>query len=177
MLSILISHPFMMIYITVSFFLTVLFYIAPDFVSSYLVMQGNLNPGTFIGTMVHKNYGHFFGNLLILVPVWIYSDNVLGIGITVILVVMNMMITGLFVLCFDGCCCGASGINHMLLGIMAIMGNWGLFIFSGFIIISEFKVIGSNDNTAHGVHISWQIAGTLMAVFYCVFKGLVIGGR
>jgi len=170
MFSLIKLHSFMVIYISMSFVLTFLFYAIPEFINEHFIIQRKINLGTIFGTMVHKNYGHFFGNLLILVPLWIYSDKVLGNGFTLLLVLMNMLITGVLVFLFDGYCCGASGINHMLLGIMAIMGNPLVFIFAGCMLFFELQMIKENDYTAHGVHIGWQIAGTVMAVLYCIFR-------
>lgn len=164
MTNFLMAHPIMTVYVAISFIFTVLFYIAPDFVEDHLVIQDKFDFGTFVGTMTHKNFGHFFGNLLILVPMWSYSDNVIGIKWTALLVLANMLSTGFVVLFTKGCCCGASGVNHMLLGLMSIMGCWALFILSAAMLISEFKIIGSNDQVAHGVHITWQIIGTVIGI-------------
>jgi len=172
MTNILLAHPIMTIYVVVSFILTVLFYIAPYFVQDHLVIQGQFDLGTLFGTMVHKNFGHFFGNLLILIPMWIYSDKVNGVAFTAIIVMVNMLLTGLVVLFTDGCCCGASGINHMLLGLMSIMGSWALLILSGIMLISEFKILGKNDEVAHGVHIVWQILGIILGIVMSVVAGV-----
>lgn len=172
MMNVLIAHPVMALYIVISFFLTTFFYIAPEFVSDNLTIQGELTAGTFIGTMIHKNYGHFFGNLLILIPIWIYSDKILGVGMTSMIVAANMVCTGIVVLIKGGSYCGASGINHMLLGVMGILGSYLLLIFSGVILFSEFRFIGSNDQVAHGVHILWQIIGVAGAVIFCIGLGI-----
>lgn len=174
MVGLIVAHPVMTVYLTASFVLTVMNYIVPEFVDDYIVIQGTFTPGTFLGTMVHVDFKHFFGNFIMLIPIWIYSDRVNGIGFTTLVIVLNMVITGIFVLIKDDCCCGASGISFMLLGLMAIIGRWWLLIIAVIMFFTECNLVKDRDNVGHVAHIVWQLIGSGFAVIICLFKGLSI---
>ena len=87
------AHPVLAITVVLGFIATCLTYIATDFVSDNMVISGDLTAGTFLGTFTHMNWGHYLGNMLFLIPVWIYADNKVGKVFVVSIVLANMTIT------------------------------------------------------------------------------------
>ena len=71
-MSILINHPALTVVLILSFLTTVLIYLAPCFVCNNLVVSDEFNLGTFCGTLTHKNWAHWCGNIILLLPFWIY---------------------------------------------------------------------------------------------------------
>lgn len=171
MLNMLLIHPFMTFYIAASFCFTFAVYLFPYYTKSHFLLSGELNAGTFLGTMVHKNFGHLLMNLLFLVPAWIYADSKLGIGLVFVLVLMDMLATGLIVLVADGYMCGSSGVAHFLIGLVSIIGNWGVFGIGLIIIVPEIKHLGDDTEVSHKGHLINQVAGIITGIILGFFRG------
>lgn len=133
-MSILINHPALTVVFILSFLATVLIYLAPCFVCNNLVVSDEFNLGTFCGTLTHKNWAHWCGNIILLLPFWIYLDNKLGKSFVAILVLLNMISTGLYGLISKQSLCGLSGVVFMMIGISGIVGKWFFFFVLGIII-------------------------------------------
>ena len=157
----LMNHPTLLVFVVLSFLGTILAYIAPYFTRSFLVISENFNLGTFCGTLIHKNWGHYFGNIILLIPFWIYLDNKLGKSFILIIVLINMLFTGLYGIFAERELCGLSGVLFMLMGISCIIGSWLVFFFAGAMFVSEFWLIHQedDDNTSHIAHIVFFIIG------------------
>ena len=155
----LLNHPVLLAFLFLSFLATVLVYLVPDFTSDNLVISGDFNVGTFCGTFVHINWGHLIGNYLLLIPVWIYADKLAGKPFITIIVLANMLVTGVYGLMADRRLCGLSGVVFMLVGLTAIIGNWLMFGFAIVLFISEFTLLHDNDNTSHIAHIIFFVIG------------------
>ncbi len=163
-MTILLNHPVLLAVLILSFFATVLTYRAPFFVSDNLVISQELNLGTFCGTLTHKDWGHWVGNVILLIPFWIYLDNKLGKAFVIIVVLFNMFSTGLYGLLSSQCLCGLSGIVFMLIGIAGIVGNWLFFFFAVVMFGQEFCLLGAKDETCHGAHIVFFILGIVIGL-------------
>lgn len=155
----LLNHPVLLIFLFLSFLATVFVYLIPDFISDNLVISGNLNVGTFCGTFVHMNWGHWLGNMLFLIPVWIYADKLAGKPFITIIVLVNLLLTGIYGLISGQRLCGLSGVVFMLIGLTAIIGNWLMFGFALALFIGEFGLLGDNDKYSHGAHIIFFVLG------------------
>ena len=155
----LMNHPTLLVFVVLSFLGTILAYIAPYFTRSFLVISENFNLGTFCGTLIHKSWDHYFGNIILLIPFWIYLDNKLGKTFILIIVLINMLFTGLYGLFAEKELCGLSGILYMLMGISCIIGSWLVFFFAGAMFLSEFFLLHRDDNTSHIAHIVFFIIG------------------
>ena len=168
----LINHPVLLLFLFLSFLATVLVYLIPDFISDNLIISGNLNAGTFCGTFVHQNWGHFLGNMILLVPVWIYADNVAGKPFITIAVLGNLLITGIYGLLADCRLCGLSGVVYMLVGLTAILGNWLMFGFAIALFFGELTLLGNQDRTSHVAHIIFFVLGIGIGLAKCVLNAL-----
>lgn len=157
-------HPVLSVTVLLAFVATCLTYMAPDFTSDNLVISGDFNVGTFSGTFVHINWGHFIGNIILLIPVWIYADNLAGIAFVAIIVLANMLVTGIFGLLADQRLCGLSGVVYMLVGLTAIIGNWLMFGFAIALFVAEFSLLNDNDNTSHVAHILFFVVGIVIGI-------------
>ena len=167
----LLNHPVLLAFLFFSFLATVLVYLVPNFTSNNLVISGELNVGTFCGTLVHINWGHWLGNMILLIPVWIYADKLAGIPFITIIVFANMLLTGLYGLMSDTMLCGLSGVVFMLVGLTAIIGNWLMFGFAAVLFFAEFPLLGSNDNYSHAAHIFFFVVGVgigIAKIFFAV---------
>ena len=165
----LLNHPVLLIFLFLSFFATVFVYLIPDFISDNLVISGNLNVGTFCGTFVHMNWGHWFSNMIFLIPVWIYADKLTSKPFVTIIVFANLLLTGIYGLLSDQRLCGLSGVVFMLIGLSAILGNWLMFGFAAVLFFSEFFLLGDGDRMSHGVHIIFFVVGIAIGLAKCVF--------
>ncbi len=163
----LLNHPVLFAFLVLSFFATVLVYLVPDFISDNLIISGDLNAGTFCGTFVHMNWGHLIGNYIFLIPVWIYADKLAGKPFITLIVLANLLATGIFGLISEIKLCGLSGVVYMLIGLTAIIGNWLMFGFAVLLFFSELLYLGSQDNTSHGAHIIFFILGIVIGILRC----------
>lgn len=155
----LLNHPVLLIFLFLSFFATTLVYLVPDFTSDNLVISGNVNIGTFCGTFVHMNWGHWFSNMIFLIPVWIYADKLTSKPFITIIVFANLLLTGIYGLLSDQRLCGLSGVVFMLIGLTAILGNWLMFGFAAVLFFSEFMLLREEDGMSHGAHIIFFVLG------------------
>ena len=165
----LLNHPVLLIFLSLSFLATVFVYLIPDFISDNLVISGNLNVGTFCGTFVHMNWGHWFSNMIFLIPVWIYADKLTSKPFITIIVLANLLLTGIYGLLSDQRLCGLSGVVFMLVGLTAILGNWLMFGFAAVLFFSEFFLLGDGDRMSHGAHIIFFVLGIAIGLAKCVF--------
>ena len=165
----LLNHPVLLIFLFLSFIATTLVYLVPDFTSDNLVISGTVNIGTFCGTFVHMNWGHWFNNMILLIPVWIYADKLTGKPFVTIIVLANLVLTGIYGLLSDQRLCGLSGVVFMLIGLTAILGNWLMFGFAAALFFAEFGLLGDNEPTSHGAHIIFFVLGIGIGIAKCVF--------
>ena len=170
-LSLLINHPVLFVCMVLSFVLTVLVYLAPDFTSDNLIISSEVNIGTFCGTFVHCDWSHWIGNMLLLIPVWSYADNLAGKPFVAIIVFTNMILTGVFGFVSGMRLCGLSGVVYMLVGLTAIIGNWLMFGFAIALFISEIGLLGKQDRISHVAHIIFFVIGIGIGLARCV-KGI-----
>lgn len=161
---ILLNHPVLLAFLFLSFLATVLVYLIPDFTSDNLVISGNLNVGTFCGTFVHLNWGHLFGNYILLIPVWIYADKLAGKPFVTIIVFANLLVTGVYGLMADRRLCGLSGVVYMLVGLTGIIGNWLMFGFAIVLFIGEFSLLKDDDSISHIAHIIFFVIGIVIGL-------------
>lgn len=164
----LLNHPVLLIFFFLSFFATTLVYLVPDFTSDNLVISGNVNIGTFCGTFVHMNWGHWFSNMIFLIPVWIYADKLTSKPFITIIVFANLLLTGIYGLLSDQRLCGLSGVVFMLIGLTAILGNWLMFGFAAVLFFSEFMLLREEDGMSHGAHIIFFVLGIAIGLVKCV---------
>ena len=164
----LLNHPVLLIFLFLSFFATTLVYLVPDFTSDNLVISGNVNIGTFCGTFVHMNWGHWFSNMIFLIPVWIYADKLTSKPFITIIVLANLLLTGIYGLLSDQRLCGLSGVVFMLIGLTAILGNWLMFGFAAVLFFSEFMLLGEEDGMSHVAHIIFFVLGIAIGLAKCV---------
>ena len=165
----LLNHPVLLTIFILSFFATVLVYCVPFFVDDNLVISEELNLGTFCDTLTHLNWGHWVGNIILLIPFWIYLDNRLGKLFLAILVLLNMLFTGLFGLLSKQRLCGLSGVVFMLIGIAGIVGSWLLFFFAIIVFYSEYILLNNKDSTCHRAHIIFFIIGIVIGLLKVIF--------
>ena len=165
----LLNHPVLLIFLFLSFMATTLVYLVPDFTSDNLVISGTVNIGTFCGTFVHQNWGHWLGNMILLVPVWIYADKLTSKPFITIIVLANLLLTGIYGLLSDQRLCGLSGVVFMLIGLTAILGNWLMFGFATVLFFSEFILLREEDGMSHGAHIIFFILGIGIGIVKCAF--------
>ena len=170
-LTLSIMHPVLAAVVVLGFFATCLTYIASDFTNDNLVIGGDLNAGTFLGTFVHLNWGHYLGNIVMLIPVWIYADKLAGKTFITIIVIANILITGIYCLISDNRLCGLSGVVFMLVGFTAIAGNWLMFFFAAALFFGEFTLLGKDDSTAHLAHILFFVMGIVIGFVKVIFLG------
>lgn len=164
----LLNHPVLLIFLFLSFIATTLVYLVPDFTSDNLVISGNVNIGTFCGTFVHMNWGHWFSNMIFLIPVWIYADKLTSKPFITIIVFANLLLTGIYGLLSDQRLCGLSGVVFMLIGFTAILGNWLMFGFAAVLFFSEFMLLREEDGMSHGAHIIFFVLGIAIGLAKCV---------
>lgn len=164
----LLNHPVLLIFLFLSFFATTLVYLVPDFTSDNLVISGNVNIGTFCGTFVHMNWGHWFSNMIFLIPVWIYADKLTSKPFITIIVFANLLLTGIYGLLSDQRLCGLSGVVFMLIGFTAILGNWLMFGFAAVLFFSEFMLLREEDGMSHVAHIIFFVLGIAIGLAKCV---------
>ena len=164
----LLNHPVLLIFLFLSFMATTLVYLVPDFTSDNLVISGNVNIGTFCGTFVHMNWGHWFSNIIFLIPVWIYADKLTSKPFITIIVLANLLLTGIYGLLSDQRLCGLSGVVFMLIGLTAILGNWLMFGFAAVLFFSEFMLLREEDGMSHGAHIIFFVLGIAIGLAKCV---------
>jgi len=165
----LLNHPVLLIFLFLSFMATTLVYLVPDFTSNNLVISGTVNIGTFCGTFVHMNWGHWIGNMIFLIPVWIYADKLTGKPFITIIVLANLLLTGIYGLLSGQRLCGLSGVVFMLIGLTAILGNWLMFGFAAVLFFSEFFPLGDGDSMSHGAHIIFFVIGLGIGIAKCAF--------
>jgi GlpG protein len=165
----LLNHPVLLIFLFLSFMATTLVYLVPDFTSNNLVISGTVNIGTFCGTFVHMNWSHWIGNMIFLIPVWIYADKLTGKPFITIIVLANLLLTGIYGLLSGQRLCGLSGVVFMLIGLTAILGNWLMFGFAAVLFFSEFFLLGDGDNMSHGAHIIFFVVGIAIGLAKCAF--------
>ena len=165
----LLNHPVLLIFLFLSFLATTLVYLVPDFTSDNLVISGTVNIGTFCGTFVHMNWGHWIGNMILLIPVWIYADKLTSKPFVTIIVFANLLLTGIYGLLSDQRLCGLSGVVFMLIGLTAILGNWLMFGFAALLFFAEFTLLGDEDGMSHGAHIIFFVIGIGIGIAKCVF--------
>ena len=165
----LLNHPVLLIFLFLSFFATTLVYLVPDFTSDNLVISGTVNIGTFCGTFVHMNWGHWFSNMIFLIPVWIYADKLTSKSFITIIVLANLLLTGIYGLLSEQRLCGLSGVVFMLIGFTAIIGNWLMFGFAALLFFSEFILLREEDGMSHGAHIIFFILGIGVGIVKCAF--------
>ena len=165
----LLNHPVLLIFLFLSFIATTLVYLVPDFTSDNLVISGTVNIGTFCGTFVHMNWGHWFSNMIFLIPVWIYADKLAGKPFITIIVFANLLLTGIYGLLSGQRLCGLSGVVFMLIGLTAILGNWLMFGFAAALFLSEFMLLGEEDGMSHVAHIIFFVLGIAIGLAKCVF--------
>ena len=163
----LLNHPVLLIFLFLSFFATTLVYLVPDFTSDNLVISGTVNIGTFCGTFVHMNWGHWFSNMIFLIPVWIYADKLTSKPFITIIVLANLLLTGIYGLLSEQRLCGLSGVVFMLIGFTAIIGNWLMFGFAAVLFVSEFVLLGEEDGMSHGAHIIFFVIGLGIGIAKC----------
>ena len=171
-MSTLLNHQVLFACIVLSFFSTLLVYLVPDFTSENLVISGEVNIGTFCGTFVHGNWSHWIGNMLLLIPVWIYADKLVGKPFVAIIVFLNMILTGVFGFVFEQRLCGLSGVVYMLVGLTAILGNWLMFAFAIILFVGEFRFLGDQDGTSHVAHIIFFVIGIGIGFVKCFLLAL-----
>ncbi len=164
----LLNHPVLLIFLFLSFFATTLVYLLPDFTSDNLVISGDVNIGTFCGTFVHMNWGHWFSNMIFLIPVWIYADKLTSKPFITIIVFANLLLTGIYGLLSDQRLCGLSGVVFMLIGLTAILGNWLMFGFAAVLFFSEFMLLREEDGMSHVAHIIFFVLGIAIGLAKCV---------
>lgn len=165
----LLNHPVLLIFLFLSFMATTLVYLVPDFTSDNLVISGTVNIGTFCGTFVHMNWGHWFSNMIFLIPVWIYADKLASKTFVTIIVFTNLLLTGIYGLLSDQRLCGLSGVVFMLIGLTAILGNWLMFGFAAVLFFSEFILLREEDGMSHGAHIIFFVIGLGIGIAKCIF--------
>lgn len=163
----LLNHPVLLIFLFFSFMATTLVYLVPDFTSDNLVISGDVNIGTFCGTFVHMNWGHWFSNMIFLIPVWIYADKLTSKPFITIIVFANLLLTGIYGLLSDQRLCGLSGVVFMLIGLTAILGNWLMFGFAAVLFFSEFMLLREEDGMSHGAHIIFFVLGIAIGIAKC----------
>ena len=163
----LLNHPVLLIFLFLSFLATVFVYLIPDFISDNLVISGTVNIGTFCGTFVHMNWGHWFNNMIFLIPVWIYADKLTSKPFVTIIVFANLLLTGIYGLLSDQRLCGLSGVVFMLIGLTAILGNWLMFGFAALLFFAEFTLLGDEDGMSHGAHIIFFVIGLGIGIAKC----------
>lgn len=168
----LLFHPVLLSFLFLSFIATVFVYLVPDFISDNLIISGNLNAGTFCGTFVHMNWGHWFSNMIFLIPVWIYADKLTSKPFITIIVLVNLLLTGIYGLLSDQRLCGLSGVVFMLIGLTAILGNWLMFGFAAVLFFSEFILLREEDGMSHGAHIIFFVLGIAIGLAKCVLTVL-----
>lgn len=165
----LLNHPVLLIFLFLSFFATTLVYLVPDFTSDNLVISGTVNIGTFCGAFVHMNWGHWFSNMIFLIPVWIYADKLTSKPFITIIVLVNLLLTGIYGLLSEQRLCGLSGVVFMLIGFTAIIGNWLMFGFAALLFFSEFMLLREEDGMSHGAHIIFFVLGIGIGIVKCAF--------
>lgn len=168
----LLNHPVLLIFLFLSFMATTLVYLVPDFTSDNLVISGTVNIGTFCGTFVHMNWGHWFSNMIFLIPVWIFADKLTSTPFVTIIVFANLLLTGIYGLLSDQRLCGLSGVVFMLIGLTAILGNWLMFGFAAVLFFTEFMLLREEDGMSHGAHIIFFVIGLGIGIAKCAFAVL-----
>ena len=171
----LLHYPVLVVFLVLAFLATCLTYAAPVFTSDHLIISGNLNVGTFLGTFVHMSWGHLIGNTIFLIPIWMYlaSGKINPVKVTTTFLVLvclaNMLVTGIYGLISHNCLCGLSGVIYMLYGIAGILGNWLMFFFAIIMFAGEIYLIGDDDRTSHVAHIIFFIIGILIGIGKCIW--------
>ena len=115
------------------------------------------------------NWGHWFSNMIFLIPVWIYADKLTSKPFVTIIVLANLLQTGIYGLLSDQRLCGLSGLVFMLIGLTAILGNWLMFGFAAVLFFSEFFLLGDGDGMSHGAHIIFFVIGLGIGIAKCAF--------
>lgn len=179
-------HPTCMIWLTLSIIGLWFLKHRPLFTRNFLICSPRLNLGTFLGTFIHTNTGHFYVNMLIFIPAALYVDVVgkevfcrmfgpqkyiyyVFFGLTVSY--LNALLTGIYCIVFKKEICGASGIALMLsfLDLFYHISDIGgvLIIKLSLIcmlLISEF--ISRNDKSiSHVCHFLGMSSGAAIAIF------------
>jgi hypothetical protein len=159
------EHPFMVGTLVLAFIATIIGYAAPDFTVDNLVISGNLNLGTFCGTLVHKSWSHFLGNLVLIVPAWYWADKSNGCGFVEIVVLVSMSVIGIFGLISDGKYCGLSGVLYTLVGLVPFTcDKWWMLIVALMLFCGEFTLLKDDDNTSHIAHIVFFVIGLVIGI-------------
>ena len=115
------------------------------------------------------NWGHWLGNMLFLIPVWIYADKLTSKPFITIIVLANLLLTGIYGLLSGQRLCGLSGVVFMLIGLTAILGNWLMFGFAALLFFTEFTLLGDEDGMSHGAHIIFFVLGIGRGIAKCTF--------
>lgn len=165
------TYPILTTFVVLAFVATCLTYAAPVFTSNNLIISGNLNVGTFLGTFVHMSWSHFIGNTVFLIPVWLYlasgkinPEYKITAAFILLVCFANMLVTGIYGLISDNRLCGLSGVIYMLYGIAGIVGSWLMFIFAIIMFLGECTLLGEEDSTSHVAHIIFFILGIVVGI-------------
>lgn len=114
-LGLYVKHPTCMIWVTLSIIGLWFMNHRPNFTRYYLICSPRLNFGTFLGSFIHLNIGHFFANLVLFVPASIYVDNIgYGVWFGLAISYANAVLMGLLNIVRQKETCGVSGIAYML---------------------------------------------------------------